>query len=183
MSTEYNQINNGSVVTSWGSKPTKFKTIDGRWITNVGNWTDEKLATYNIYPSVYAELANGQQHGAKVVQEEEPYVFYPAVDIPAETLKANLYSTLENAIKSHIQAQVDVFNAANGLSISDIYHCHMYGNSEGYTHKQACSDLWAWNVAVWEYARQVQIDVIAETRVAPTVAELIAELPAYTGAI
>lgn len=87
----------------------------------------------------------------------------------------------EKAITDLIQGRIDIYNKTNGVAFKNIDACAKYTTVNTYTHYQFCVDAINWTVSVWEYARQAQLDVMAGSRAMPTVDELIAELPAYTG--
>jgi len=87
----------------------------------------------------------------------------------------------EQLAEALIQAQVEAYNAAHGLSFRDVYSCDIYADKTGYPHQQFCADITDWNWRVWSATRATQADILAGNRTIPTEAEFIAELPIYTG--
>jgi len=81
---------------------------------------------------------------------------------------------------AHIQAPIASYNNANGTNFGGIHNCASYINTPSYTHYQFCVDVWAFNVQVWEAARQIQIDIINGNLVQPETEEaFIALLPVW----
>jgi len=95
----------------------------------------------------------------------------------------SIVSNYTQAVGDYIQSSIKIYNTTNGVAFSGIDAMQKYTIDPNYTHYQFAVDVLAWNIQVWEYARQVFADVQAGTRTLPTQDELIAELPIYTGAV
>ena len=58
---------------------------------------------------------------------------------------------------SHIQAEVDKYNVANGVLFSSIHNCTTYKDVASYPHQAFCQNIIQWNADVWETVRAYQL--------------------------
>lgn len=98
----------------------------------------------------------------------EPWVII--TDKSPEQLEEILKTKLTSAVQAHLDSEAQAKGYDNILSASS------YAGFTNAFQAEAISFL-EWRSAVWTYAYQVLADVKAATRTAPTVEELIAELP------
>lgn len=87
----------------------------------------------------------------------------------------------ESSVEKHIQDPIDIYNIANGVKFAHAHSCANYKDMTGYAHQQFCIDIWDFNVAVWEAARTIQVDVLTNTIPQPTPEEFVAMLPVFNG--
>lgn len=90
-----------------------------------------------------------------------------------------LKTACEKAIVDHIQAQVDIYNQANGLVFSDVKSCALYGQIAGYSHQPFCQAVWLWSVNVWETARAALTQALSGEIVITSPDDVIALLPLF----
>lgn len=83
-------------------------------------------------------------------------------------------------IDTLIQSKIDEYNKANGVMFADINSIFKYTADINYTHYNFCNAITLWNIAVWEKARTIQVEVFLGNRGEPTTEELLAELPVLT---
>lgn len=83
----------------------------------------------------------------------------------------------EALVESHVQAEVDKYNEANGTNFTNVDSCNKYVLQDTYAHQQFCIDVVAFNCLVWETARQLQAD--GEVGADTTAEEFIAMLPVF----
>jgi hypothetical protein len=136
-----------------------YNTPDGIWYA-----TQERGKPRPMYAGVGGELVGQLELAAD-----------PAAVLEQEQLKYR--RTCEQAVADYIQAEVERYNAANDVIFHDIHSCKAYADVQNYTHQPFCAAVWAWNVDVWEAARNILADVKSGTRATPTVDELLGELP------
>lgn len=86
-----------------------------------------------------------------------------------------LYTTLVDEL---IANEIAAYNTANSTVFSGIQSMVLYKDFPTYTHYAFVTSMIAWNVQVWETARQIQADVQSGTIPLPTDAEFLAMLPA-----
>lgn len=82
-------------------------------------------------------------------------------------------------VDKYIQNEVDKYNKANGTLFASVHNCATYVLVDTYPHRQFCIDIVNFNAIVWEKARSIEADVLAEKREMPTIEEFIAELPIF----
>lgn len=174
----YARIKNGVIVQGPCPLPKTVKTAEGT-ITGFDCLDDAALRAHGWLPVEYAELGEDQRRGEPIV--EPGRVFYPAEDLPEAEILERRIQKVTAAVTSLVHSQVAAYNQAHGIAFENVHNCESYSRAEGYTHRQFCLDVWAWNVAVWEAARAILADVESGDRSMPTVAELLAELPVYEG--
>lgn len=92
-----------------------------------------------------------------------------------EQIKQEL--TLE--VDKYLKKEIDKYNKTNGTLFASVHNCATYVLVDTYPHRQFCVDIINFNAAVWEKARSIEYDVLAEKREMPTVEEFIAELPVF----
>lgn len=142
--------------------------------------TVEHLAELGLLPAAEPPtLAEGQKYDTP--QLVDGVVSIVTIDQTATELLSTLKHIGELAVITYLQERVSIYNEAHGLVFQDVHACANYKDVIGYTHKQFCEDVWAWNVAVWEEARLILADIVAGERLVPTIEGLIAELPMYEG--
>jgi len=107
----------------------------------------------------------------------------PESEFTEEEIRQTLINHYTRVVDYHIQSKISEYNKINGTAFTNVHHCANYKDAVGYTHRQFCSDVWVWNVQVWETARGVQTEVISGARQIPTDEELITLLPEYTGVL
>lgn len=95
-------------------------------------------------------------------------------------LMSELKAACELAITNLIQSKVDEYNAANGLSLTDVKSCALYAQVQTYTHKAFCQAVWEWNVSVWEAARILLSQAIAGEISITSPDDVISLLPEFT---
>ena len=83
----------------------------------------------------------------------------------------------EAVVESHVQAEVDKYNEANGTNFTDVDSCNKYVLQDTYAHQQFCIDIVAFNCLVWKTARQLQAD--GTVGMDTTEEEFIALLPEF----
>ena len=86
-----------------------------------------------------------------------PERVYP--DPTAEQLELALTSIYEFIIENHIQVPIDEYNKLNGIKLKDAHNCANYINNPAYSHYDFCVKSWTFYVEVWEFTRQLQIDI------------------------
>jgi len=166
----YCLIKEGNILKYNVNKPKVISgSLDGEYLPIDDNKPTIDTATHRIAGSTYEVQAD------KVVKT------YNVVEIPQEELMNKAKEEMMRAIETLIQSEVDKYNEANMVAFKDIDACAKYTTVTTYTHYQFCVDVIAWQTSVWEYARQVQADVMAGTRTMPTTEELLAELPVFGG--
>jgi hypothetical protein len=144
--------------------------------------TDADIIEAGLLPAdPVPELGTNEKHGA--LQLINGRVVVPVVLMTLAEIIARDKWLAEQAITAHIQSRVETYNEAHGLSFRDVYSCDVYADKTGYPHQQFCADITDWNWRVWDAARQILAEVLAGNRTAPSVQELIAELPAYGGVV
>lgn len=149
-------------------------------ITGFKNMSVEVHRSYGYYPKQYDELSENQRHGDPIV--EELYIRYPAEDIPAEEILTKQITEAIGLIGQLVQDKVNEYNTAHNLALQDVYRCEAYSHATGYTHQQFCTDIWAWNVSLWEAARSIQEQVVSGEISMPSTETFLDMLPEYTGA-
>jgi hypothetical protein len=70
----------------------------------------------------------------------------------------------EDAITNYIQDAINDYNTTHGVAFKDIDALQKYTVMPEYTHYKFCIDMLAWNVQVWEAARQIQIEIFSGQR-------------------
>lgn len=96
----------------------------------------------------------------------------------AEAAKAELQSTFEAQVQSHLDA------AAKAGGYDNIMTAVSYADEPAVAKFQADGEAFrAWRSQVWAYAYQALVDVTAGTRETPTLDAFIAELPALEAAV
>ena len=93
----------------------------------------------------------------------------------AELLEAKI-ARGEVLVTGYIQVEVDKYNEANVTKFSDVHSCANYKDNVGYTHQQFCTDVWEFNVQVWEAGRLGMEQAITEDW---DEVQLIESLPNY----
>lgn len=125
-------------------------------------------------------IKNGEYFGGGSIVADGVRVFNPSHEQmlangwevytpPARTLTAKDY---ENAVQNHIDA------TARTQGFDNLLTCTKYAGFDN-AFRASAEALLAWNVSCWLACRTVLASVQAGTRTQPTVAELIAELPAF----
>ena len=160
-------------------------------------WTAEDVIQFNIYPIIETTRPD-----VTILQNTEPgelikvnntyhrswnivnkYSIQEEVDaaIVSETLRQQqvLIQHCESAVVAYIQAPIDAYNTANNTLFSDAHSCANYATVSGYTHQTFCTNVWAWNVQVWEAARQILADALAGTVAITSVNDLLTLLHAW----
>ena len=103
--------------------------------------------------------------------EVEPGLSYTPeeifVDPTAEQLELALIGLYEYITEQHIQVPIDEYNKLNGIKLKDAHNCANYINNPAYSHYDFCVKAWNFNVEVWEFTRQLQIDVTAGIKEKP----------------
>ena len=155
------------------NKPDKVILAEDGEISHAINPKCEEWAGYEAY------LAEGNQPIEQ--QPSEAHVFIQGAWVldaqMQEQLQNEYRKKCEDAITQHIQAEVERYNAANDVIFRDIHSCKAYADVQDYTHQAFCAAVWAWNVDVWEAARNILAEVKTGIRATPTVDELLGELP------
>ena len=100
-----------------------------------------------------------------------------------EQIQAELIASGEALVEAHIQEPIDAYNKANGVKFKDAHSCANYKDEATYPHHLFCADAWAFNVAVWEASRAIQVQVFTEVIPQPTAEEFKAMLPVYVGVV
>lgn len=99
-----------------------------------------------------------------------------------EQIQAAKVSQAESIVEAHIAEVITTYNQANMLKFDGIHSVANYINTPTYTHYPFCVAAWAFNVEVWEAARQLQIDIMNGVVEEPTTnEEFIAHLPVFDG--
>ncbi|MEA3485941.1 MAG: hypothetical protein U9R03_04465 [Candidatus Aerophobetes bacterium] len=116
--------------------------------------------------------------------EVEPGLMYTPeeifVDPTLEEIELSTILSYEFIAELHIQEVVNGYNLNNGLKFSDVYGCANYINSPTYSHYDFCVAVWNFNVEVWEYLRQLLMDIKAETTNKPeSIEEFKSLLPLF----
>ena len=144
--------------------------------TSFGVGTDaETLKSYGYLPIVgsepeYDRLTHRIGNVSYVVNTDEVVKTYEVVAIPQEEIIATTVKAMEEAIETHINTTVK----AKGYNSQDSIAKYLVSGNPFYAE---CTLISLWIGSVWVYSHQVQADVMAGTRVMPTIEELIAELP------
>ncbi|MDY0186202.1 MAG: hypothetical protein RBR43_10040 [Desulfuromonadaceae bacterium] len=138
-----------------------YNTPDGIWYA-----TQERGKPRPMFAGAGGELAGQLELTAD-----------PAAILEQEQLRHR--RACEQAISDYIQAEVDNYNAANDVIFRDIHSCKAYADVQDYSHQPFCAAVWAWNVDVWEAARNILTEVKSGTRATSTVDELLGELPGF----
>ena len=99
-----------------------------------------------------------------------------------EALK-KLVADGEALVEAHIQEPIDAYNKAHSVKFRDAHSCANYKDEATYPHHLFCADAWAFNVAVWEASRAIQVQVFTEVIPQPTAEEFKAMLPVYAGVV
>jgi hypothetical protein len=126
-----------------------------------------------IAEGFYSAVANYVESG--ITSEGLPDSFTQQIDLS----NSNKLWKYEQLVTELIQEEVDAYNKANGTAFRDVHSCKNYADDNTYTHYQFCNDVWAWNVDVWEAARNILAEVKSGTRATLTVDELLGELPVF----
>ncbi len=113
----------------------------------------------------YKRLVSNLTDGMHIVPDGNGWYKYEAVPQPEITVK-----DYETAVDAHIDA------VARENDFTSILHCTKYSGFENEFRVKA-ERLLAWNAACWVKCHEVMNAVNAGTRTAPTIEELIAELP------
>ena len=131
-------------------------------------------ATQNLIEDGF-EVIDGTVYKKYIVTEKTPeeIVEYQT------THQLEIKQAMVLAIENLIQSKVDDYNEEHSLSFANIDSCTKYTLTPEYSHYQFCVDVIKWQTSVWEYARQVQTDVMNGTRTMPLLEELLAELPVF----
>ena len=59
-------------------------------------------------------------------------------------------------ISKAIQIELDSYNLSNGIYIANVHNAESYSRKDGYTHQPFCTQIWDWNVELWEFMRAWQ---------------------------
>ena len=144
--------------------------------TSFGVCTDaETLKTYGYLPIIgsepeYDRLTHRVGNVSYAVGTNEVIKTYEVVEIPQEEIIATTAKAMEEGIENHINTTVK----AKGYNSQDSIAKYLVVGNPFYAE---CTAISLWIGSVWVYSHQVQADVMAGTRVMPTIEELIAELP------
>jgi hypothetical protein len=175
----------GKLKRSYTNSPKWWESFVNRW------WHHEGLKFIEVTPTqaqldrlelcnvagiaegFYSAVANYVESG--IVSEGLPDSFTQQIDLS----NSNKLWEYEQLVTELIQEEVDAYNKANGTAFRDVHSCKNYADDTAYTHYQFCAAVWAWNVDVWEAARNILADVKSGTRATPTVDELLGELPVF----
>lgn len=140
------------------------------------------MAAFNVYPVTEANPTVGD--GQKLVKTWTPTLVsgdwvlaHQAVDLTAEeidAIAAVVAANARQAMLSAIQSMLDDSSKSRGYD-SIISECS-YATSTGTFGAEAQITV-DWRDAVWTYVYSVQDAIIAESREAPTIGEMLAELP------
>jgi quinol monooxygenase YgiN len=155
------------------NKPDKVILVEDGEISYAINPNCNEWADYEAYVSAGNELIEPQPSEAHVFMQGT-WVLDAQLQ---EQLQNEYRKKCEDAITQYIQTEVERYNATNDVIFRDIHSCKAYADVQGYTHQPFCATVWAWNVDVWEAARNILADVKSGTRATPTVDELLGELP------
>ena len=145
--------------------------------TRFGVGTDaETLKSYGYLPIIgsepqYDRVTHRIGNVTYTVGTDEVLKVYEVVAIPQEEIIATTVKAMEEAIETHINTTVK----AKGYNSQDSIAKYLVSGNPFYAE---CTTISLWIGSVWVYSHQVQADVMAGTRVMPTIEELIAELPA-----
>ena len=101
----------------------------------------------------------------------------------AEELAKILPEKGTRLVEGIIQDVVDTYNRTHGLAFTDVHACASYRENVTYPHQQFCSDVWAWNIDMWETARGILSQVKSGGIAEPTLTEFVALLPGYAGVL
>lgn len=144
--------------------------------TSFGVGTDaETLKSYGYLPIIgsepeYDRATHRVANVSYVVGANEVLKVYEVVAIPQEEIIATTVKAMEEGIETHINTTVK----AKGYNSQDSIAKYLVQGNPFY---DECTTISLWIGSVWVYSHQVQADVMAGTRVMPTIEELIAELP------
>lgn len=136
----------------------------------------DRLAECNnagIPEGFYSAVANYVESG--IVGDGLPDSFTQQVDLS----NSNKLWEYEQVVVERIQHEVDKYNKANGTAFRDVHSCKNYADDTAYTHYQFCYDVWAWNMSMWESARQIMYDVATGAIEPPDEDEFLAMLPVF----
>ena len=175
----------GKLKRSYTNNPKWWESFVSKW------WHHEGLKFIEITPTqaqldrlelcnvtgiaegFYSAVANYVESG--VTSEGLPDSFVQQIDL-SNSNKPWEYEQLTTEL---IQSEVDAYNKASGTAFRDVHSCKNYADVQDYSHQAFCAAIWAWNVDVWEAARNILVEVKSGTRATPTVDELLGELPAF----
>lgn len=120
------------------------------------------------------------RRGREEFTAEEETAANELVGILAAQAELNFRKECEEAIDRHIQSKIDAYNDENKLSLTDVKTCALYATVDGYTHKDFCAAVWAWNVDVWESARKTLDSALAGEVEIRFPEDVIAFLPTFS---
>lgn len=164
----YRECARGTFV-QWRGEPLGRAKV--KYPPNIGElWSAEELAAIRLYrPEPALEVPAGKTILATSVKRVDGVVryVYTLGDRPVHS--AADYAA---AVQGHLD------NRARTRDYADIFAAISYASSTIHTWRQDAVAFAAWRDAVWLYVYGVQDAVTAGTRSQPTIAELIAELPA-----
>ena len=89
----------------------------------------------------------------------------------------------EHIVIAHIQEPITAYNETHGVSFGGPHSCANYKDHPTYSHALFCTDIWNFNVTVWESARASLIVILQAGEPYPTDEEFKAMLPTYIGVV
>ena len=114
------------------------------------------------------------------------YKFYnqdgtPDIDKCNTKSLEDLVEAGEVVVKQYVQDVVNDYNKTHNIKFENVYNCAVYKDIDDYEHQQFCIDVLAFNAAVWQKAREIQVDIVEGNIETPTDEEFRNMLPAYDG--
>lgn len=181
--------------TAYGKPHRKYTNDRDWWEKFISKWGHHQDLMFENVEPTSAQLVRLEEINALEVPEiylsdASQYVEMGIVnpDNPALsglTQNIDLSNTLqkwkyEQLVTELIQSEVDAYNKANGMAFRDVHSCKNYAGVQDYTHQPFCAAVWAWNVSVWESARQILRDVATGVIELPNEDEFVGMLPVFT---
>jgi len=112
-----------------------------------------------------------------VIEGEKVNKVYELVDIPTAELIIKKNNTVVKTIDNLIHIAIVDYNTANGTDFTGVNSLPKFVIVPTYSHNAFCTSMVEWVAKVWDYVRQVQIDILAGARTEPTLEALLEELP------
>lgn len=137
--------------------------------------TDEELAKHGVAKIVYNHVSPTEYQTVEAQSLEiingVPTANYILIDKPLAEVMEIKRKTVANAIQNMLNT------SAKSRGYDSIISECSYATSSGAFGAEAQVTV-DWRGSVWNYVFQVEADVLAGTRIEPTLDELLAELPA-----
>jgi hypothetical protein len=175
----------GKLKRSYTNNPKWWESFVNRW------WHHEGLRFIEVTPTqaqldrlelcnvagiqegFYSAVANYVESG--IAGDGLPDSFTQQIDLS----NSNKLWEYEQIVTERIQAEVDAYNKANGVSFDNVHNCKSYADDETYEHYQFCYDVWQWNKQVWSTLRQILRDVVTGVTPPPDEEEFVGMLPVF----